>query len=38
MVVNGATSFWRRAARRELATETHLLPAAGVGDGSDQRR
>jgi len=37
MLVNGATSFWRRAARRELATETHLLPAAGVGDGSDQR-
>jgi RNA polymerase sigma-70 factor (sigma-E family) len=37
MVVNAATSFWRRAARRELVTETERLPAPGVGDGADQR-
>ena len=36
MLVNGATSFWRRAARRELATETHRMPAPGVADASDQ--
>jgi RNA polymerase sigma-70 factor (sigma-E family) len=37
MVVNAATSFWRRAARREYAVETEHLPTVGVGDGSDQR-
>jgi RNA polymerase sigma-70 factor (sigma-E family) len=34
MVVNASTSFWRRAARRERATE--FLPEAGVPDASGQ--
>jgi RNA polymerase sigma-70 factor (sigma-E family) len=37
MIVNASTSFWRRAARRELAVETERLPAAEVADGTDQR-
>jgi RNA polymerase sigma-70 factor (sigma-E family) len=37
MVVNAATSFWRRAARRELVVETDRLPSPGVTDGSDER-
>jgi RNA polymerase sigma-70 factor (sigma-E family) len=37
MIVNASTSFWRRAARRELAVEHDRLPAPDVGDGSDER-
>jgi RNA polymerase sigma-70 factor (sigma-E family) len=37
MVVNAATSFWRRAVRREFAVETDRLPAGDVADGTDQR-
>ena len=36
MLVNAATSFWRRAARRELAVETDRLPARDVADASEQ--
>ena len=35
MIVNASTSFWRRAARRELAVETDRLPAADVADASE---
>ena len=35
MIVNAATSFWRRAARRELVVETDRLPAADVADASE---
>ncbi|WP_432564929.1 SigE family RNA polymerase sigma factor [Kineococcus sp. SYSU DK003] len=34
MVVNASTSFWRRAARREHATDQ--LPDAGYGDATGQ--
>lgn len=34
MVVNAATSFWRRAARREVAVETGRLPDPGVDDAA----
>jgi RNA polymerase sigma-70 factor (sigma-E family) len=36
MIVNASTSFWRRAARRELVVETDRLPAADVADASEQ--
>jgi RNA polymerase sigma-70 factor (sigma-E family) len=36
MIVNASTSFWRRAARRELVMETDRLPAADVSDASEQ--
>lgn len=36
MVVNGCTSFWRLAVRREQPREREFLPEGSVGDSGDE--